>query len=244
MQKSKNSFLIYFGLSMLLHFCILSVCFYQKHNRVYFQVPIDVEFYSPIEDIVNKNTENKIDQQEQRIIEEIKPKVVDKNVIALKKTKKQNNKKDKKQKKKEVEKVKETKKNIEPKKVQQEVPKENIRSQQNVASTQSTSVGVGANKSIMFENADFRYSYYTVAIVKKISRYWQWANNYAACRAVVYFKIDRDGFVKEVRIKESSGNEDFDQNAIRAIELSSPFAPLPEEYKQDNLGVYFEFKLK
>ena len=67
---------------------------------------------------------------------------------------------------------------------------------------------------------------------------------YSSYRAVVYFRIEKDGFVRNVEIKESSGDEGFDENAIRAVQLASPFAPLPEGYNQEHLGVYFEFKFR
>ena len=94
----------------------------------------------------------------------------------------------------------------------------------------------------MFDNANFKFSYYTNSIVKKIRRNWRWSSSYTVLRAVIYFKINRDGDIIYTKIKESSGDEEFDKNALRAVLLSSPFAPLPETYYEEDLGVYFEFK--
>ena len=101
---------------------------------------------------------------------------------------------------------------------------------------------VANSKAIMFENKNFKYSYYTNTIVKKIRKYWQWSQTTEFYRAVVYFRILKDGSIDEVKIKESSKNEEFDQNVIRTVKLSSPFAPLPLGYTESYLGVYFEFK--
>ncbi|MDR3113203.1 MAG: TonB C-terminal domain-containing protein, partial [Endomicrobium sp.] len=97
---------------------------------------------------------------------------------------------------------------------------------------------------LAFDTADFKYAYYTKTIVRKIDRFWQWSESYGRLKAVVYFRISRDGTVSGIKVKEASGDDGFDNNAIRAVELSSPFAPLPDGYKGDSLGVYFEFKFK
>ena len=94
----------------------------------------------------------------------------------------------------------------------------------------------------MLENKNFKFAFYTSMISKKIGKKWQWSSATSVYRAVVYFKIARDGSVYDVTIKETSSNQDFDQNAIRAIQLAGPFPPLPESYEDKYLGVYFEFK--
>jgi outer membrane biosynthesis protein TonB len=39
--------------------------------------------------------------------------------------------------------------------------------------------------------------------------------------------------VGEVKLQDSSGNFYFDQAAVRAILLSSPFPPMPEDFYKD-----------
>ncbi|MCB4792056.1 MAG: TonB family protein [Elusimicrobia bacterium] len=97
---------------------------------------------------------------------------------------------------------------------------------------------------ISVDSARFPYTYYTSMIVKKISRNWQWAVEFGRLKAVVYFKIQKDGSLTEVTVKESSGDSLYDQQALRAIKLSDPFPPLPQGYPEDNLGVFFEFTFK
>jgi TonB family protein len=58
---------------------------------------------------------------------------------------------------------------------------------------------------------------------------------------LIYFKIGRDGSVKDLLIKKPSGDDIFDQQASRSIILASPFPPLPSGYKEEDLGVFFEF---
>ena len=54
-------------------------------------------------------------------------------------------------------------------------------------------------------------------------------------RAKVQFTILRSGLVVEPDIEESSGNFYFDQAALRAIQSSSPFPRLPEEFFQEQV---------
>jgi periplasmic protein TonB len=66
---------------------------------------------------------------------------------------------------------------------------------------------------------------------------------FGSLKAIVYFQINRDGTIdNDIRISQSSGNDGFDQNAIKAVELAAPFKPLPKDFKDNTLSVYFEFK--
>jgi len=226
LNQNKRTFFICFVMSLVVHFLCFFIVFYHKQSKqVFLQIPIEVSFYSPSQEFKKKSTV-KIEKP----IKKIEKKVERKKEVP------------KKEKKEDVvvkSEKKEEEKTVKENAVSNEQEKENKteQTQQNVSSFMP-------NKGIMLENADFKYSYYTTGIVKKISRYWQWSSTYSSYRAVVYFRIERDGFVKSVEIKESSGDEGFDENAVRAVKLASPFAPLPDGYTQDHLGVYFEFKFR
>lgn len=97
---------------------------------------------------------------------------------------------------------------------------------------------------ISLDTAQFPYTYYTNMIVKKIGRNWQWGTGFGQMKTVLYFKIRRSGDITDVGVKKSSGDRLFDQQAVRAIKLSSPFPPLPDGYSGDDLGVFFEFGFK
>ena len=222
-------------LSMILHSLVVGILLYKnKSENVYMQAPFEVSFYSPIQTKAPQIVEQK---EEIKPVEETKPVEEVKPEIKKKKKKKEINKDTIVVKKTEKEKKEETKK--EPK---EEQPVE----KQNVEEKKQSSEGSGAvatsNKGIMLENKNFKFSFYTSMISKKIGKKWQWSSVTSSYRAVVYFRIARDGSVYDVKIKESSSDQDFDQNAIRAIELAGPFAPLPAAFEDKYLGVYFEFK--
>lgn len=239
LTQSNNKLIVCFIVSFVLHCLFFGVIFYHKQNKqLFLQVPIEIDFYSPVQEfnkksIVNDKQNKPVEKKVEPKKKEVKKEIVKKEDIVL------NSKKKKEEKKKE-----EKKEEVVPKEQEKQEENKEQQSQPQTSQPQTTGSGFMQNKGIMLENADFKYSYYTTAIVKKISRYWQWSNVYSSYRAVVYFRIEKDGFVKVVEIKESSGDEGFDDNAIRAVQLASPFAPLPEGYNQDHLGVYFEFKFR
>jgi TonB family protein len=101
--------------------------------------------------------------------------------------------------------------------------------------------GQGFTGGIRIDSVRFPYAYYTNLVVRKIGRYWQWSNEFGKLRTVVFFRINRDGGVAEVNLKDPSGDSLFDDQAVRAVKLASPFPPLPEGYAEKDLGVYFEF---
>ena len=239
LNQNKTGFFICFVVSFALHFFVFSAVFYKKQNeQLFLQIPFEVSFYSPSQDFADKNNvqpvlpENKIEKKPEPEKKTVKKEVKKKDVVV-------NSKKEEKQKELPVKEEETTSKEQTEEESNEQSSEEN-----NEQTSSQNASGFMPGKGIMLENTDFKYSYYTTAIVKKISRYWQWANSYSSYRAVVYFRIERDGFVRTAEIKESSGNEGFDENALRAVRLASPFAPLPDGYSQNYLGVYFEFKIK
>ncbi len=216
---NKNNLFPYFAVSLFIHFVFFAAVFYQTESKpVFIQIPFEISFYSPVQDIAQEKAVETVSEKKTE-----PEKKVNKEDISLNEKKKQEKRKEV---KKEIQKPKETEKN-------------------DTQKPHSDSVAsYASSRGIMIENASFKYSYYTNSIVKKIGRYWQWSSVSSSFRAVVYFKIDREGSVYDVKIKESSGDESFDQNALRAVQLAGPFAPLPEGYLEESLGVYFEFKFR
>lgn len=239
-KVDKLGVLPFIALSVFFHILFIWMCFYSKVNKDFFvQIPFEVSFYSPVENktYIDSSGEKK------KTIKSIKKKKVkefknNKDDMLVKKVKKKIYKKEEKVR---TEQTKE--KQIKEGQTEVRNPNKDETSQnsQKISATADSQV-VANSKTIMFENKNFKYSYYTNTIVKKIRKYWQWSQTTEFYRAVVYFKILKDGSVDEVKIKESSKNEDFDQNVIRTVKLSSPFAPLPLGYTESYLGVYFEFK--
>jgi TonB family protein len=56
--------------------------------------------------------------------------------------------------------------------------------------------------------------------------------------ARLYFKVQADGRVTDLRLVTGSGSETFDRGALRAVESASPLPPLPRTYERENLGIH------
>jgi TonB family protein len=124
----------------------------------------------------------------------------------------------------------------------QSVPTETGASQ-NLKSEKSLPNGNGSlDMGASLDTNDFKYPYYISQVRRKVATQWRWAESYGNLRVLLYFKINRDGSVNDIFVKESSGNEDYNRNALDTIRRASPFSELPEGYEGDSLGVFFEFK--
>jgi len=95
-----------------------------------------------------------------------------------------------------------------------------------------------SNARVGAEDPNFTYGYYLDRVVAVISNNWVRPPVGSDVEdALLYFRIQRDGALTDLRIVEPSGSEVFDQAAYRAVESSSPLPPLPKSYKRDFLGI-------
>jgi len=96
-------------------------------------------------------------------------------------------------------------------------------------------------------DGDFKFAYYLSALRSKIAARWDPPSGMEfrpyPYRAVLYFRVQRDGRVAAIAVENSSGFPFFDQTAMRALQKASPLPPLPEGYKDQYLGVHFAFEL-
>jgi TonB family protein len=84
---------------------------------------------------------------------------------------------------------------------------------------------------------EFKYSWYLTRVRDKIGQNWRPPPDAKDAKARVVFAINRSGWVLGVNIdtEHSSGATMFMQAAIRAIQSSNPFPPLPEEFGKQSL---------
>jgi TonB family protein len=99
-----------------------------------------------------------------------------------------------------------------------------------------TSVAVDVNA--------FPFTYYVRQLHAKVWERWRRPPLVSSEQAatVVVFEIDREGQIRgEPKISQSSGNDVYDQAALRAVLESVPFPPLPREFQAQYLKVNFGF---
>jgi TonB family protein len=96
-------------------------------------------------------------------------------------------------------------------------------------------------------SADFaaRYGWYIAATKRRIEPNWNTLFLPPAVRNTLHcligFTILRDGSIKNLRVLESSGNSAFDASGLRAVQSSTPFAPLPSDWKAPDVDVLWDF---
>ncbi len=92
---------------------------------------------------------------------------------------------------------------------------------------------------------NFPYQWYIQTIKKKLDENWNVTSGFSRrIYAQTAFTILKDGSLSEIKIEEPSGNEAFDQAAKRAVEMSSPFPPLPRGFEEPALRVHVRFTVK
>jgi len=88
------------------------------------------------------------------------------------------------------------------------------------------------------DNPDFTYAYYLDRMLSLIDDKWERPSMGSGVKAVIFFRIDRNGSMAELQVEQSSGYNSFDLAALRAVQNAAPFPPLPRAYKHEDLGVH------
>jgi protein TonB len=88
-----------------------------------------------------------------------------------------------------------------------------------------------------FDNPSFTYGYYVDQMLAKISSNWSRPPVGSGVESILYFRIQRDGRIRDLSIARSSGINAFDLAALRAVQSSSPLPPLPRAFREESLGV-------
>jgi TonB family protein len=142
-----------------------------------------------------------------------------------------------------------------PKKTPRKEPVKNA----NTATTQTnkTTEGEGENKQIdvkatgngasfggaTIDNASFNYPYWFQQAFNKIASNWHRTVLIdAPVVCVVSFQVIKSGRVYNVKVEKSSGIPAVDETCVQAIQSSAPFPPLPDEFRDEIIGITIPFK--
>ena len=110
------------------------------------------------------------------------------------------------------------------------------------AGTTTAEVPVGGSGVTGLEGGDFPYTLYLQGMHRRIGMNWFRPQVPDGTATIVYFRIQRDGTISEVKVETSSGNGTFDRAALSAVRSSSPLNPLPFAYDGTYLGVHLTFR--
>ncbi len=84
---------------------------------------------------------------------------------------------------------------------------------------------------------------YLDALRQQVAHHWHPEASHSSEQTIVGFSISRTGQVTDIRILRSSGSTLTDQAAVTAVERASPFGPLPEGYRAEQLNIHFRFNI-
>lgn len=96
---------------------------------------------------------------------------------------------------------------------------------------------------VQLRGIQFPYQGYLDNVVRQVAVRFR-PQNARSYVAEVFFKINRDGSVADLRLVKRSGDFLFDQEALGAIEAAGKafaFGPLPDGFSDDILPVFFSF---
>jgi TonB family protein len=104
-------------------------------------------------------------------------------------------------------------------------------------------VANGVSGQVAVDDASFEFAYYLQIVRAQIARNWTPpAGSSEGTRVEVYFRVSRSGEVSALRVENGSGNDVFDDSAIRAVTITEQLPPLPLGYAGADLGIHFGFQ--
>lgn len=110
------------------------------------------------------------------------------------------------------------------------------------ATSTAPQIAIGSAGVTGLEGGEFPYTVYIDRMKTLIGTRWLRPAVANGATATVYFVIDRDGTLRDVKLETSSGSTAFDLGAQRAVLESSPLPPLPFGYSGTYLGVHLTFR--
>jgi protein TonB len=89
----------------------------------------------------------------------------------------------------------------------------------------------------------FTYSYYLNILLNKINKNWHnpFKGKDVVLKSIVYFQVDNKGNISNVRLEQSSGDNLYNETAMRAVTITKKLPPLPKEIGDDYINVHLEF---
>ncbi|MFQ5675612.1 MAG: TonB family protein [bacterium] len=134
---------------------------------------------------------------------------------------------------------------VEKKKVKVDQPEEQPPKQEEVPEKSNQGKSTVGGEKVKLDVKEFPFSYYLALLQSRIQANWEppFSSGRQSIfkRAIIYFKIQRNGHLTDIAVETKSADYLFDQAALRAVTLANPLPPLPFDFPERSLGVHFEF---
>lgn len=114
----------------------------------------------------------------------------------------------------------------------------------NKARSQRVSSGQNRGGEVRLD-VPFPFPEYLKDILNMIDDAWEKpriGTRYPRLKASVYFRIQKDGLITDLKFEAVSHMAQFDESVLKAVSDSSPLPPLPVEFTGPYLGVHFDFE--
>ncbi len=114
-------------------------------------------------------------------------------------------------------------------------------------SSDAFGVGIGTGTGSPF---GARFGWYSEALQRKLGQQWQLELAQVdrripgSPRSMVFFEIQLDGSLKNIRVVQSSGVSAVDYAALRAVTNAGPVAPLPRDLGRSSVSIEVSFQLQ
>jgi TonB family protein len=84
------------------------------------------------------------------------------------------------------------------------------------------------------------YDSYMDMVQARLKQFWFPPKSQNSLKTVVLFNVSQNGDISDLKISQSSGNNEEDQAAVKAVNDASPLLPLPDNRK--SVAIAFTFK--
>jgi len=92
------------------------------------------------------------------------------------------------------------------------------------------------------DNTNINWDSFMRNLEKLIKSNWYPQKSDTSKSVEILFEVKRNGDIEFKKVLNSSGDDDFDKNAISVIKKVGKYQPLPSEYKRDSVPVEFTFE--
>ncbi len=99
------------------------------------------------------------------------------------------------------------------------------------------------NPALLDEQQNIDMRKYFSEVQRRVRRNWNPKFKMEEYTTVLNFTIQRNGHITGLEVVRTSGSEDMDREALKAIQNSAPFAPLPENFPLDTVNIGFNFNI-
>lgn len=93
------------------------------------------------------------------------------------------------------------------------------------------------------QNQNVNFGPYMIKLKDTIKQNWTPAKIINNGLTIAQFKVMRDGSISDISIYKSSGDSQFDSEALAAIKAVEKFDPLPAEYIGDHIDIQYTFDM-